>query len=215
MQVSQLKTSPVPCVIVEKLDSTVKFSSRKGFRMLKYFLLIIILLPLYAAERDGITYPDEITVSGTPLVLNGLGTREATMFNVNVYVAALYVETPSSSGSSIYESDEARRLILHFVRDVGMDDITGAWQQGFENNAANQVASMQDDINLLNSWMREMKDGDRMQFTCIPGTGLEVSVKGSVKGTIPGNDFAGAFFSIWLGDNPPNSGLKNGLLGLD
>lgn len=183
--------------------------------MLKYFLLLTILLSLFAAEQNGITYPDNITVSGTPLVLNGLGTREATMFNVDVYVAALYVENPSSSGSDIYNSDETRRLILHFVRDVGMDDITGAWQQGFENNAANRVASMQDDITLLNSWMSEMKDGERMQFTYISGTGLEVSVRGTVKGTIPGSDFASAFFSIWLGANPPNSGLKSGLLGLD
>ena len=166
-----------------------------------------------AAERDGVSYPDEITVGGTPLVLNGIGTREATVFNVNVYVAALYVENPSSSGSAIYNSDETRRLILHFVRDVGVDDITNAWQEGFEKNAANRVASLQGDIDLLNSWMSDMDDGDRMQFTYVPATGLEVSVKGTVKGTIPGADFASAFFSIWLGPNPPNSGLKEGLLG--
>jgi Chalcone isomerase-like len=39
-----------------------------------------------------------------------------------------------------------------------------------------------------------------------------VDVKGAAKGTIKGDDFAKAFFSIWLGD-PPNPELKSGLLG--
>lgn len=182
---------------------------------MKHFALLVALMAAvcFAGERDGISYPDEITVGGTPLVLNGIGTREATVFNVNVYVAALYVENPSASGSAIYNSNETRRLILHFVRGVGMDDITNAWQEGFEKNAANRVSSLQGDIDTLNSWMEEMDDGDRMMFTYVPETGLEVSVKGIVKGTIPGEDFASAFFSIWLGPNPPNSGLKEGLLG--
>lgn len=38
-------------------------------------------------------------------------------------------------------------------------------------------------------------------------------VKGQRKGTIEGADFASALFSIWLGSDPADEGLKNGLLG--
>ena len=62
--------------------------------------------------------------------------------------------------------------------------------------------------------MSEMKDGEEMMFTYIPDTGLEVSVRGTYMGTIEGSDFATVFFSIWLGDDPPNGGLRRGLLGL-
>lgn len=170
---------------------------------------------LLAMERDGVSYPDEITVDGTELTLNGLGTREATIFKVNVYVAALYLENPGSNGPAICASEETKRLVLHFVRDVGESDIASAWAEGFVKNAGDDLSRYEDRLATLNSWMTRMRDGDRMTFTYLPGTGLEVSVKGAVKGTIEGSDFQEVFFLIWLGDDPPNGGLRDGLLGLD
>jgi hypothetical protein len=61
--------------------------------------------------------------------------------------------------------------------------------------------------------MVDMQSGQRLVFVHKPGTGLQVEVKGTVQGTIPGDDFATAFLSIWLGAHPPNPGLKSGLLG--
>lgn len=178
-------------------------------------VLVLIATVVLAGELDGVEYPDQITVEGTELVLNGLGLREATIFKVNVYVAALYLEDYSSDGYAICESDRTKRLILHFVRGVGYGDIAEAWTEGFIKNAGNELLSFQDRIETLNSWMSDMSEGDRMMFTFIPGTGIEVSVKGEVKGVIEGVDFACVFLSIWLGDNPPNSGLRTGLLGED
>jgi hypothetical protein len=50
-------------------------------------------------------------------------------------------------------------------------------------------------------------------MTYVPGTGTRLTVKGNDKLTIPGQPFAKALFTIWLGPNPPNSDLKKGLLG--
>ena len=61
--------------------------------------------------------------------------------------------------------------------------------------------------------MTDMKTGQRLAFVHKPGAGVQVDVNGTVKGTIKGDDFAKAFFGIWLGANPPNPGLKTGLLG--
>lgn len=177
--------------------------------------LLIISSFAYSMQKDGVSYPDRLTVNGVDLVLNGLGTREATIFKVNVYVAALYLENSGSDGQSICRSEETKRLVLHFVRDVDESDITSAWAEGFMKNAGDQLPAYEDRINTLNSWMSGMSDGDRMMFTYVPGTGLEVSVRGTVMGTIEGSDFASVFFSIWLGEHPPNGGLRDGLLGLD
>jgi len=178
-------------------------------------VILMTAMSAHAMERDGVEYPDAITVSNVNLILNGLGTREATIFKVNVYVAALYLERTASDGYAICNSDETKRLILHFVRNVSGGDIANAWAEGFMKNAGDDISSYQSRIETLNSWMSEMKDGEIMMFTYIPGTGLEVSVKGTFMGTIEGSDFASVFFSIWLGDDPPNRGLRNGLLGLD
>jgi len=63
--------------------------------------------------------------------------------------------------------------------------------------------------------MEDVSEGDEIVLTEIPGKGVEVQVKGKVKGVIPGRAFARALWSIWLGPNPPNEELKEGLLGLD
>jgi hypothetical protein len=166
----------------------------------------------HAKSKSGVTVPDTVEVEGKTLQLNGLGTREATMFNVDVYVGALYLETKSSDANQILQSQQIKRLDLNFVRDVDRDDITDAWNDGFKKNGAD-VAKLKPRIDKLNGWMAEMKKKDVLSFTYVPEKGLTVSVKGQVKGTIEGADFGQAFLAIWLGPKPPNGGLKKGLLG--
>ncbi len=178
-------------------------------------LMLLTTMSSFAMEMNDIEFPDEITVNGIDLILNGLGKREATIFNVDVYVAALYLEHTGSDGYAICESDQTKRLTLHFVRDVSGGDIAGAWAEGFIKNGGDDISIYESRIVSLNSWMSEMKDGEEMMFTYIPGTGLEVSLKGTSMGTIEGSDFSAVFLSIWLGDDPPNGGLRRGLLGLD
>lgn len=186
-------------------------------KLARFIMVLIVALftaaPAFAAEKGGVTMADSIQVGGKTLILNGLGIREATIMNIDVYVAGLYLESKSQDAGAILGSTQSKRLVLKFVRDVGRDDIIDAWKGGFNKNSAANLAALQDRINTINSWMSEMKVGESMQFT-YQGGKLEVSVKGAVKGTIDGDDVARAFFSIWLG-KPPNKGLKKGLLGKD
>lgn len=186
-------------------------------KLFRFFAVLFVVVLLggsaFAKEKDGVTLPDSVTVSGTRLLLNGMGTREATVLKINVYVAGLYLEAKASNGSQIAQSASKKRLVLKFVRDVDRDDIVEAWTEGFDKNAGSKKAALRDRIAQLNAWMSAVKEGQHLTFTYQPGKGLEVNVNGSVKGTIPGDDFAQAFFLIWLGSNPPNAGLKSGLLG--
>lgn len=172
----------------------------------------LMTLPAFGGEKGGVQMADSITVDGKALVLNGMGIREATILNIDVYVAGLYLESKSQDASAILGSTQSKRLVLKFVRDVDRSDITKAWTEGFERNAEAQLPALQDRINTLNGWMAAMVVGDSMEFTYAAATGLTVKVKGATKGTIAGDDFARAFLSIWLA-KPPNKGLKAGLLG--
>ncbi len=173
---------------------------------------VLTTLPALAGEKGGVQMPDNIQVEGKALVLNGMGIREATVLNVDVYVAGLYLESKSQDAAAILGSTQTKRLVLKFVREVEKEKITEAWTEGFQRNAADKLPALQDRVNTLNSWMTGMAVGDSMHFTYVQGKGIEVTVKGASKGTIPGDDFARAFLSIWLG-KPPNKGLKAGLLG--
>jgi len=166
-----------------------------------------------AKECSGVNFPDQMQVDGTALALNGLGLRQATFLKVNVYVAALYVAKTSSDPNAILGANAPTELVLQFVRDVGADDIRKGWEEGFAKNSKAQLPALKDRIATLNGWMTDMKSGQRLAFVHKPGAGIQVNVNGAVKGTIPGDDFAKAFLSIWLGPEPPNPEIKTGLLG--
>jgi hypothetical protein len=176
-------------------------------------LAAMAAVPAHGKECKGVSFADQSQSAGTTLALNGLGLRQATAFKVSVYVAGLYVAQASGDANAILASNTRKDLILHFVRDVGGADLSKGWQEGFENNAKAQLPALKDRIEKLKSWMADVKSGQRLTFIIKPGAGVEVNVNGAVKGTIEGDDFAKAFLSIWLGAEPPNPGLKSGLLG--
>lgn len=156
--------------------------------------------------------PDQVTVDGTKLVLNGMGVREATIFNFNVYVAGLYLQKQSNDGAKIAAAEEPKQMLLVFVRNVSKSDMAEAIQKGFARAAGDGYGKLKQRVERLMAALPEFKKGDRFTLTYRPGTGVELkSSRASV--TIEGADFARALFSIWLGKNPPNAGLKRGLLG--
>lgn len=160
----------------------------------------------------GVEMPSEKTIGGDTLSLNGMGLREATIFSVDVYVAGLYVEEKSNDGDKIASSDQKKHLALEFVRGVNKNKIVDAYRESFNKTSGGSKA-LKPKIEKLLGWMKAAEVGDTHSYTYIPDDGLTVSVDGSERGTIEGADFAEAFFKIWLGANPPNAGLKTGLLG--
>lgn len=177
--------------------------------------LVVLSVPAPAAAGTlaGVVLPDQVTVDSRTLVLNGMGLREATLLKVDVYVAGLYLEAKSSDADAIVRSDQAKRLVMKFVRAVAAKDLVKAWNEGFGKSASGSLTALKDRIATFNSWMSDMPVGSTLSLTSVPGAGVEVEVQGEAKGTVPGADFAEALFRIWLGPSPPNPGLKEGLLG--
>lgn len=172
-------------------------------------ILALGVAPAQGKECKGVSFPDQLQVDGRALALNGLGLRQATMLKVNVYVAALYVTKTSADANLLLGSSSPKQLVLQFLRNVSAAELNKAWDEGFDK----RLAPFRDYLETLKGWMADMKTGQRLTFVHRPGMGLEVDVNGAAKGTIKGDDFAKAFFSIWLGANTPNPGLKSGLLG--
>ncbi len=167
----------------------------------------------HGKECKGVSFPEQMQSEGSTLKLNGLGLRQATFLKVDVYVAALYVAATSSDASAILKSNGPKELVLDFVRDVSRTDLSKGWDEGFENNASSELPALKERIEAFKALMTDMKTGQRLRFSYKPGTGTRVEVSGTAKGTIAGDDFARALFSIWLGPRPPNAELKAGLLG--
>jgi hypothetical protein len=161
----------------------------------------------------GVAMPSALIEDGKKLCLNGLGLREATILNVDVYVAGLYLERRGNQGQQLANSEQLKRMQLHFVRDVSRDEIAEAIGSSFEHSAAAGYAAMKPRIDRFTKALPQLKQGDTLSFTYRPGRGTSVSYRAKRLIEIPGGDFASALFRIWLGNKPPNEGLRRGLLG--
>ncbi len=165
-----------------------------------------------AADCLDVRFPERLQLQGTPLALNGLGVRKATFLKVNVYVAALYLPQRTTDPRAIVDSSGPFELDLQFVRSVGAKAIRDGFADGFAQSAPGN-SGLQPRIATLESWMEDIHTGERMSFVGLSGRGVQFTFAGKVKGLIPGEDFARALLSIWLGGDPPNPELKSGLLG--
>jgi hypothetical protein len=163
-----------------------------------------------AMTLQGVTFPDTATVAGKPVTLNGMGVRIAYVF-VKVYVAGLYLTTPTKNGTAATNADEPKRMLLQFLREVSHTEMVDAMKEGF---AKTGTSALQPQIDQFSGYFTQpLKEGVQVSFDYAPGQGTTVTIGGETKGSIPGPEFMRALFGIWLGASPPNGSLKDGLLG--
>lgn len=66
---------------------------------------------MHARECAGFSLSEELRSEGAMLKLNGLELREATIFKVDVYVAALYVTQTSRDAGPVLNSNTPKELV--------------------------------------------------------------------------------------------------------
>jgi len=173
--------------------------------------LVFASVALLALEVGGVKLPETVSVDGKTLKLNGAGIRKKAIFKV--YVASLYVETPSKDATAIVGANEVKSMRLHMLRDVEGPKISGAIAEGFENNSKAALPQLKARLDQLAKMIPDVKPDDEIDLTWLPDKGTLVTVRGTNTGTIEGRDFADALFAVWLGPNPVQDDLKTALLG--
>ena len=180
--------------------------------LISFVLVVFVLsIQLEGASLSGVTLPDSQQVAGKSLVLNGLGLRSKMM--VKVYVAGLYLEQKSSDPNAIMASPGAKKIIMHFLYHPSKSQMVDAFQEGFQDNSPDAMKTMKPDIDKLLNALQDLKSGDEMVFTYVPGTGTAMAINGQDKVTIAGQPFEQALLSVWLGPKPPTIDIKKGMLG--
>ena len=175
--------------------------------------LLIALLPVTiarAATLAGVELPDTVTVDGATLALNGMGLREATALRVKAYVGALYLEERSSDPKVVLDSPQRKQVTLKFLRDIDRENLSSGWADSLRKAGGR---SMEPSITQFVALIGDVKTGDTMSFTWRHGTGVEVALRGKVRGSVAGDDFARSLFTLWFGPHPGDENLKRGMLG--
>ncbi|MFW2374132.1 MAG: chalcone isomerase family protein [Gammaproteobacteria bacterium] len=150
----------------------------------------------------------------TQLTLNGAGIRKK--YFIDIYIAALYLETPTKDLNKILYSNNRIRISLFFLYDtVSAEKLREGWLDGFiDNNAPYHLATMQTRLNRSLGLLQTMHSGDRLYLDYIPDQGTFLSINDASKGFIPGRDFFQAILKIWLGEKPAYPSLKEAMLGI-
>jgi hypothetical protein len=165
-----------------------------------------------AATVAGVALPDTVDAGGHKLVLNGAGLRKKLF--IKVYVGGLYLGAKQSNAAAIITADAPRRQVMHFLFDVGKGKMVEAWEEGLEDNTPNASPEVKTAFKTLGSWMEDMKEGQSIVLTYVPGTGTTVEVNGKSKGTLGGKAVADAILNTWVGPKPgPGADFKKAILG--
>ena len=100
--------------------------------------LICLAVNSHAAKLANVEMADAIKLNGQDLVLNGQGLRfvEKLFMTFDVYVGGLYLPKKSQNPEEIIQSQGTKQLVLQFLRDVGKDKLTNAWDESFKKNSS-------------------------------------------------------------------------------
>jgi hypothetical protein len=165
-----------------------------------------------AAEISGVKLPDQVTVGGKSLKLNGAGLRQATILKINAYAAGLYLENPGRDGEAIANSDQAKSIQMVFMRDVSAKQMSDAFGEGFDKNCIAGCTELKPHLAKVQALLKDMKKGETMGYN-FTADGVEVMIRGQKVGKVGDKAFSHQLIRCWIGKNPPNAELKDGLLG--
>jgi hypothetical protein len=172
-------------------------------------LALGLVAPATGGTIEDIEFAESVEVAETPLSLSGLALlRYRVLFKG--YVAALYLPTGTEPRRSL--EDVAKRLELEYFWSIEGRDIAEAGDEMLRRNVdARTFAALGDRLRQINALYEDVKPGDRYALSYVPGVGTELAKNGRALGVIPGADFAQAYFSIWLGDDPIDETFRDQL----
>jgi hypothetical protein len=168
-----------------------------------------------ADERcGGVELPAQVQDFGSVLTRNGVGLREATVLNVDVYVGALYLQHRSRSPEAVLDPREPKVVVLRFVRNVDRDEMIQAMNEALEHNVSGeQLTLVRGHMQAFVRRLPALHVGTELVLSYRPGRGIELRVDGKSLGVDRDDAFGNLVFRAWLGPHPPDADLKAGMLG--
>ena len=188
---------------------------------MKNIPVIILLIFLYSnftlandksfREIEGFKFKKKVSVNKETLLLNGLGTRTVSFFNIKAFSAALYVKTKTQDPEKIINSKFPKRIEIRFLKNLSASMVANAWTKELLKRCSSKCDPLEKKVLKLGSYMLDFKKKDSLTFD-FHADKLDVFIRGKNKGSIQGNNFTTSFLSLWIGKNPLSQELKEALL---
>ena len=162
-----------------------------------------------ALELQGERFESTIEVDATELRLRGGSTY--TYLFWTLYSAVLYLP-PAASAEAVL-GDTPRRLEIVYHRAIERADLIRAAEAILERNlSVSALARLRAGIDAMHRAYVDVREGDRYSLTYSPASGTELRYNEAPVATVPGAEFAAAYFAIWVGPDPLDASLRDSLL---
>ena len=182
-------------------------------------LILFSLLPARGETSDqkavvlhGHSFPRSLNTNEIQWTLQGTGSyRYKGLFLV--HTAGLY-RGKGLAAKRVLEVDQPRRLVLTYARKVPRTAMIDAANNFLAKNMdAKSLAKLKPRIDRLHAAYKDVKAGDSYALSYQPGKGTSLLFNGNSLLLVEGNEFADAYFRVWLGEKPVSSKLRDNLLG--
>ena len=174
------------------------------------------LAPARPVLFEGQTFEPVLRLFGADLRLNGVGVRQVAWFKG--YLAALYLTARANTAEQVVAARGPKRIQLRMLHDVPAAEFSKAMRKGISRSAGAVQAGALDER--LAHFARQIdalgtvRKKDVVNLDLDPALGLLMSVNATMRADpVPGDDFYAALLRSFVGENPYDAQLREGLLG--
>ena len=148
-------------------------------------------------------------VGGQTLELRGRGIFRYLRMKLS---AASFYTLPNARTTEEVLSPVPKRLSIRYMRKIPRDAIVQAAEKNLKNNPEVDYAKIRSRVEKLHALYREVDRGDEYELVYFKGKTF-LYLNRQLQTVIEGDDFAKAYFSIWLSKYSINQRLRKELLG--
>jgi hypothetical protein len=152
-------------------------------------------------------FPARIEAGGRGLTRNGTGSRLYSVFAIEVYRAALYLEAPSRDAAAILASPGPKLILARYRRDVPRHGVLAAWEASFRAICGCSLPEA------FRAWLTDLPAGAEERFLFWPDAAL-LEASGRAPLRLPGAETSRTLLLAWIGPHAPTEVLRQGLLGI-
>lgn len=162
-------------------------------------------IPAWAAQVAGVSLPPTETVEGTQLQLAGCAVREQLW--TNIYAVSFYLPRESASVASMINSQTPKLIRLDVTYDGQVPNgLPAEWKAPLQQQVSREF------VQTLQGYYNDLRSGDTVRVSYVPGSGTTLSVNGNTVVTRPGDDVMNAMMKLWVGPDPVSENMKRLLL---
>jgi len=182
-------------------------------RSILLLLLLCFAAPVLAVEVAGVKLEPQVQIGSETLLLNGYGIRKKFFFKI--YVGSLYTAQKATSTEHVLAMPGGKLIRMDFLYSkVEKHKIVDAFAEGLANNSP-EVANSPAVKAFLGWFDADFVEKDRVDLAISDDGTVNVSHNGRLLGSAKNPALAKGVLLIYLGDQPADEDMKEGMLGGD